>query len=166
MFDEAEQRLTPAALQPAQPLSPIQFVPILPPIPPIPPAPSVLPVDPLDPVQLAQPVEPTPAIQPQATTDETTLYREDEATKRVRVQINGVRYTIRARKNLSTWNVVLHIEGKEGSVQSFIYAGEADVLFDVEYRGRVYKTPVNPRGVMKDLKVNAMTVGLSGVAEA
>lgn len=94
------------------------------------------------------------------------LYREDESSKLVRLQINGVRYSIRARKNMDTWNVVLHIEKKEGSVQSFMYINESDVLFDVEYRGHVIKTPVNPRGVMKDLKVNAMTVGMSGAADA
>ena len=81
-------------------------------------------------------------------------------------QINGVRYRIRARRNLTTWNVVLHIEAREGEVQSFMYASEADVLFDVEYRGHVFKTPVNPRGTMKDLKVNAVTVGLAGAGDA
>ena len=82
------------------------------------------------------------------------------------MQINGVRYRIRVRRNLATWNVVLHIEAREGEVQSFMYASEADVLFDVEYRGHVFKTPVNPRGTMKDLKVNAVTVGLPGAGDA
>ena len=62
--------------------------------------------------------------------------------------------------------VVLHIEAREGEVQSFMYASEADVLFDVEYRGHVFKTPVNPHGTMKDLKVNAVTVGLAGTGDA
>ena len=84
----------------------------------------------------------------------------------MQVQINGVRYRIRARRNLTTWNVVLHIEAREGEVQSFMYASEADVLFDVEYRGHVFKTPVNPHGTMKDLKVNAVTVGLAGAGDA
>ena len=84
----------------------------------------------------------------------------------MQVQINGVRYRIRARRTLATWNVVLHIEAREGEVQSFMYASEADVLFDVEYRGHVFKTPVNPHGTMKDLKVNAVTVGLPGAGDA
>ena len=122
------------------------------PVPPVPPAPPALPAS------LAQPT----ALQ----AEKATVYREDEADKRVQVQINGVRYRIRARRNLATWNVVLHIEAREGEVQSFMYASEADVLFDVEYRGHVFKTPVNPRGTMKDLKVNAVTVGLPGAGDA
>ena len=111
------------------------------------------------PTQLTQPVQPS---QP----EKAALVKENETDKSVRVQINGVRYRIRARRNLATWNVMLHIEAKEGEVQSFMYASEADVLFDVEYRGRVFKTPVNPRGTMKDLKVNAVTVGLAGTGDA
>ena len=122
------------------------------PVPPVPPAPPALPAS------LAQPT----ALQ----AEKTALVKESETGKCVRVQINGVRYRIRARRNLTTWNVVLHIEAKEGEVQSFMYASEADVLFDVEYRGHVFKTPVNPRGTMKDLKVNAMTVGLPGAGDA
>ena len=110
----------------------------------------------MQPTQQAQPPQP----------EKTALVKEDETDKCVRVQINGVRYRIRARRNLATWNVVLHIEAREGEVQSFMYASEADVLFDVEYRGHVFKTPVNPRGTMKDLKVNAVTVGLVGAGDA
>lgn len=97
--------------------------------------------------------------------EKATLYKENESSKHVRLQINGVRYSIHARKNAATWNVILHIVKKEGSIQSFMYINEEDVLFDVEYCGHVFKTPVNPRGVMKDLKINAMTVSVSGAAE-
>lgn len=115
--------------------------------------------------QSTQPTQPTQPTQ-QAQPEKTALVKENETDKCVQVQINGVRYRIRARRNLTTWNVVLHIEAREGEVQSFMYASEADVLFDVEYRGHVFKTPVNPRGTMKDLKVNAVTVGLAGAGDA
>ena len=146
MFDQAEALLTPV----------------------VKPAPSKPAVQPVLPAQLTQPIQSTQPIQPtqQAQPEKTALVKESETDKCVRVQINGVRYRIRVRRNLATWNVVLHIEAREGEVQSFMYASEADVLFDVEYRGHVFKTPVNPRGTMKDLKVNAVTVGLPGAGDA
>ena len=149
MFDQAEALLTPV----------------------VKPAPSKPVVQPVLPAQLTQPIQSTQPTQPtqptqQAQPEKTALVKENETDKCVQVQINGVRYRIRARRNLATWNVVLHIEAKEGEVQSFMYASEADVLFDVEYRGHVFKTPVNPRGTMKDLKVNAVTVGLAGAGDA
>ena len=149
MFDQAEALLTPV----------------------VKPAPSKPVVQPVLPAQLTQPIQSTQPTQPtqptqQAQPEKTALVKENETDKCVQVQINGVRYRIRARRNLATWNVVLHIEAREGEVQSFMYASEADVLFDVEYRGHVFKTPVNPRGTMKDLKVNAVTVGLAGAGDA
>ena len=146
MFDQAEALLTPV----------------------VKPAPSKPVVQPVLPAQLTQPIQSTQPTQPtqQAQPEKTALVKENETDKCVQVQINGVRYRIRARRNLATWNVVLHIEAREGEVQSFMYASEADVLFDVEYRGHVFKTPVNPHGTMKDLKVNAVTVGLPGAGDA
>ena len=158
MFDQAEALLTPvvkpAPSKPAvQPVLPAQLTQ---------PIQSTQPTQPTQPIQSTQPIQPTQQAQP----EKTALVKESETDKCVRVQINGVRYRIRVRRNLATWNVVLHIEAKEGEVQSFMYASEADVLFDVEYRGHVFKTPVNPRGTMKDLKVNAVTVGLPGAGDA
>ena len=152
MFDQAEALLTPV-VKPAPSKPAVQ---------------PVLPAQLTRPIQSTQPTQPTQPIQPtqQAQPEKTALVKENETDKCVQVQINGVRYRIRARRNLATWNVVLHIEAKEGEVQSFMYASEADVLFDVEYRGHVFKTPVNPRGTMKDLKVNAVTVGLAGAGDA
>ena len=164
MFDQAEALLTPV-VKPApskpvvQPVLPAQLTQ---------PIQSTQPTQLTQPIQSTQPTQPTQPIQPTQPTqpEKTALVKESETDKCVQVQINGVRYRIRARRNLATWNVVLHIEAREGEVQSFMYASEADVLFDVEYRGHVFKTPVNPRGTMKDLKVNAVTVGLAGAGDA
>ena len=155
MFDQAEALLTPV----------VKPAPSKPAVQPVLPAQLTQPIQSTQSTQSTQPTQPTQPTQ-QAQPKKTALVKENETDKCVRVQINGVRYRIRARRNLTTWNVVLHIEAREGEVQSFMYASEADVLFDVEYRGHVFKTPVNPRGTMKDLKVNAVTVGLPGAGDA